>query len=335
MSIKHFANLSQKRLTEFLEHPERFTYQEKLDGSNFLVGSTDGKIWTSRKNGKDRYYSPDEWPKQPWANQFRIAHLLVDMVWKFYTGFTVLGDTIPDTLYECEILSTNRGNTVRYFDRHSYAWFDSIKLVIFNITLEDDKFDWLNRASAASSTVEIYTTNDGFTVIHSTTTCGMGIGELQTKNHILTPDLFEGLTLEEQEKVLLDTFVRGNQGDYQADQIEGVVFKHTTDNWLFKVVDRADFTARNKANNSFTSQLFRTPRRLSNSVADQLERDLSSGMNVSLAVNLARSRAHKVYADYLETLDLSIGFHRHMRNMEAMASFLTELEKNNGRKSIS
>lgn len=326
MSIKHFANLSQKRRTEFLDHPERFKCQEKIDGSNFIVGMTDGRLWTSRKSGTQRYYELDDWPNLPWTRQFRAAHWTCSEIFKMRKS---LG-TAPtdDFVLNCEILSRDYPNTVKYY--HSISSnnpkSDHLTLVVFD---NPEDHDWLVQSSAGAS-VPSMSTQDGISLAECQYTFDIFVTALATKWCIHSADLLDDRTVEEQERALLDLYmVPLDKGQFSADRIEGLVFRHITDGWMVKLVDRADFTARNKANNNFTPKLFRTPRRLSNSVADQLERDLFDGVEQRKAVDLARSRAYKVFAEYLKDPDTC--YSRHVRNMEAMASFLTELERKNGR----
>lgn len=325
MSIKHFANLSQKRRTEFLEHPERFKYQEKIDGSNFIVGMTDGQLWTSRKSGTQRYYDVDEWPIMPWTKQFRAVHWTCSEIFKMRTR---LGNApTDDFVLNCEILSRNYPNTVKYyFSTNEASLTDNLKLVAFDAS---EEHDWLIRSSAGAG-MPAMSTQDGISLVEYRYTFDIFVTTLDTMDCVHSAGDIAGETVEEQEQKLLDRYyVSTHRGQFFADRIEGWVFKHVTDGWMVKLVDREDFTARNKINNSFNTQIFRTPRRLSNSVADQLERDLLGGMETRKAVDLARSRAYAVLKQYLD--NPATDYSRHIRNMEAMASFLTELEKNNGR----
>jgi len=301
-------------------------YQEKIDGSNFIVGMTDGQLWTSRKSGTQRYYDIDDWPNLPWTRQFRAVHWTCSEIFKMRKS---LG-TAPtdDFVLNCEILSRDYPNTVKYYHsiKSKHPGTDHLTLVAFDAT---EDHDWLVQSSAGAC-ISSMSTQDGISLTAYQYAFDIFVTTLATKWCVHAAGDLDDRTVEEQERLLLDLYlVPLERGQFSADRIEGLVFKHITDGWMVKLVDRADFTARNKDNNSFNTQIFRTPRRLSNSVADQLERDLFDGMETRKAVDIARSRAYSILENYLA--NPSTEYSRHMRNMEAMASFLTELEKKNGR----
>lgn len=244
-----------------MDHPEQFTCQEKVDGSNLFIGRTNGKLWVSRKSAANPIYIPDEWGNMFWVQNFKFAHkALIIMENELVKKF---GDTFE---LEAEILSILFPNTINYACSNN-------QIVIFNPEV-------LN-LDVRTTFVDTVIRTDGHT-LHGDRECfPFQIKGVQTipqcdwvpivrEIRTPTPEYYTYDLLVE--KLVKNRFSIYTDSFHMDVRIEGLVFRHT-DGWLLKLVDRKWFTKLNTENYAFRKKIFRTPGAKSDSIMDVFTRD--------------------------------------------------------------
>ncbi len=339
--IKHFHALSNKRRSEFIEYPERFFSQEKVDGSNFIIGCDDGQLWTSRHNDQNRYpvntimkwddrHLP-RWPQTLWAAKFRMAH---DGVQDAASWLMV--EYGQNFILHCEILSKIIPNALEYHIPNDSSHNDQFAMVIYKAEVDGVEVKprplFGGRDYVASCSIVHYLTptlimEDLGEYQISSTSVYVDWWFTALQDYIPPTWLAKGMSISwsvEQQQAHLLKAIEGLKGNYGADRIEGLVVKHSTDNWGFKIVDSEWFLALTEKEYRARKRLFKTPRRTSNSVADVLARNIADGLPEPQAKLLALAQLQEEWARYrLEMRDYRPT--TRMRNVEAFYSMYMEL----------
>jgi hypothetical protein len=307
MGIKHFRDLSTKRKRAFFDDPSQFIYQEKLDGSQFIFGFEGDDLWTSRKTSKEKFFTPEEWPTQMWAQNFKLAHIALcglNANPKFKESF------VDQSEIHCELLASEFPNTLTYSDHISH-------IVAYNTAYF---FSPLEVQVAAG----VETSTDGLTTVVRNRTLMYRLSPLE---HNTVDPLFVNevrqLPDNEQYGYMVARMSSHSSAFGVNVQPEGHVFKHKDDGWMFKVVDELRFTETNTANYAFRRKLFRTPGQKTNSLMDTFTQRVKGGMLEREAAQLALIELGIIRSAYLGE-DHPASF-THRRNCEALASIHQQL----------
>jgi hypothetical protein len=307
MSIQHFDKLSVKRQQIFLNNPEQFTCQEKVDGSNLFIGRTEGRMWVSRKSAANPIYMPEEWGNPFWVQNFKNAHKALLKLERAF--ISVLGEEFQ---MEAEILSKEYPNTIDY--QHSEN-----QIIIFK-----PEVDFLFKCRVDSL---IPQTDDGTTMT----------AEYRPLDWVVTgvPSIPQSEWLHAVQvcskpdpnrstyERLIETLVRPRHSVFSDSpnshvKIEGLVFRHT-DGWMLKLVDREWFTKLNTDNYRFRKLLFRSPGAKGDSIMDVFSRD--SMVDVEAAALAALTSVMNLEEEYERgehILEECSWIHK--RNLEAIYS---------------
>lgn len=309
MSIPHFDKLSQKRQQTFLDHPEQFVCQEKVDGSKISIGRTAGKLWVSRKSEKDAIYIPDDWGNHFWVQNFRRAHVVLEIIEQQLVN--KFGDEFE---IEAEILSKLYPNTIDY--EHSMN-----QIVIFNP--EVTRFDVRTQISAS-----FFTSPDGNIVKNSHQDQEYKITGLPSIPQDEWVDIVREIRTPTPEyytyEMLLDKLVRTRHSVYSDHQtshvrIEGLVFRHT-DGWMLKLVDRTWFTKLNTQNYVFRKKIFRSPGAKGDSIMDIFTRECA------IDIDKAVLKAYNAVVDLQINYESDDNQFVNARNYEAIYSTKEQLQ---------
>lgn len=306
MSIKHFRDLSAKRKRIFFDHPEDFIVQEKVDGSQFIFGLTDGKLWTARKTTAEKFYKPEDWPEQMWAQNFRVAHTALynrNMIDRLRSR---VGENFEA---HCELLSSRFPNTIIYDSTTSY-------MVVYNMEFP---------AITTTGEYDLRTSTNGKDIVaelHKFQFHIRSLGSYPLRIHELAR-LTSQAPEDEQYDTMLN-FLSPHFSEFGFTRPEGFVFKHK-DGWMFKAVNIEKFTRLNQANYEFRKKLFKTPGQRTDSLMDVYTRDINSGMEHQEAAAKALRALDAIRELYFNNDVTTAVSHVHVRNVEAMASLYEQL----------
>lgn len=325
MSIPHFSALSSKRRNEVISNPERFSIQEKIDGTNFTIGAHDGNIWVGRKNGKEKYFAVSDWPVMFWTTQFRHAHTAANNM-----KDELLASYGNDFITHCELLTDSWPNTITYFqNENNLPLHCQGAIVVYDVEVSSK----MGAIKSATDSVlrDVPHTNDGATT---------EFYESQTTSWLITPldniDATQAIEVlreaaniadvDEQNEMLLERLIRSQVSQFGAPTIEGLVFKHIEQGWSFKLVDRIAFTQLNTSNYETRRKMFRTPGRKTNSISDVYDRNILSGMNEREAKAIAFQSTSTLLQQYMAD-PTSKSLHSHTRNLESFASLHKQFQE--------
>jgi hypothetical protein len=305
MSIQHFQNLSGKRTKLVLSEPEKFTCTEKVDGSNFVFGVTGGKLWAARKTSVETFFSPDDWPNQMWAQNFRLAHRAIQQMLPEITR-----QHSDDFVARCELLTSVYPNTIKYSNEGSHIIiYDGPTFGPLTTDIEDVLMTSLDGIRSVTMGHR-----DSYT-LSNLPMADISLVELVAGNQSLSKEELSSLLIEK---------LASRKSIYGDTRPEGWVFKHS-DGWAFKVVDTGWFTRANFRNYALRRKIFRTPRYASDSIMDTYEQNV-------LVVGDSNARSIAVYqllmlrTEYMNDAGTStISSWVHERNLETFASTLMEL----------
>jgi hypothetical protein len=326
MGIPHFSALSDKRKKVFLEHPEDFIYQEKVDGSNLKFKLDESFPWAMRKtvNGKV-YTKPDDWGTDFWVTGFRAAHQAMINVRHMLVKPYMLGSPYNGgEILDMELLFADSPNTIVYSEDHN-------TIVIFSppgaTSFVTGTYVTLN---------DVPSTTDGFTIQRSSKEYEFTIVSLD-KNPVDELEIEEFSIFDKARQMPLQWV-----GDFLVDKLandtssfsgvnlatparmEGLVFKHK-DGWMFKLVDKKWFTAQNTKNYEVRHWLFKSPRGHKNSVMDSFWAYRANGHSVDVAVTMALKRLDEKWGFYHPAMQGTQEPHIHLRNLESFASIRHQL----------
>lgn len=312
MSIPHFDKLSAKRQQIFLNYPEQFTCQEKVDGSNLFIGRTNGQLWVSRKSAKDPIYMPEEWGNPFWVQNFKQAHEALQQL--EYSLVASLGEEFE---LEAEILSKEYQNTVDYqnsmnriviFKPEVDVWFKAHISAIVPYTICG------NILSARYEPLEWLVT--GLPSIPQSEWVDVVRECSKTDPNMSTYERLIEKLVQPRHSVFSDCTT-------SHVKIEGLVFRHT-DGWMLKLVDREWFTKLNTDNYRFRKLLFRSPGAKGSSVMDVFTRE--SENDIIAAAQNALDRVITLQEAYL-VLNQGNSPWVHRRNLEAIYSVKHQMQE--------
>lgn len=301
MSILHFNKQSLKRQQLFLEHPEEFTCQEKIDGTNFAIDIDDGVV--SIVHGRYSILDLSGWDNNFWTANYREAHTLVKLI-----KDQLISSYGRNASIRSEILSVNYPNTLQYNQ-------DINRVVIFKPL--DVDFE-------AEGVVENFTyptTPDGITTIQKTRTSTWKVSTLPSIPQTEWVDFVRDLK-ENHYEAMLNTLVRDRQSMFGDTKVEGLVFTHET-GWMFKIVDRNFFTMRNTNNQALRRKLFRSSYMRDMTVMDIHTRD--SAVDRVAASYTALHSIEQIFDEYMAEPNRELDPWVHARNLESVASLRNQL----------
>jgi hypothetical protein len=319
MGIPHFSALSEKRKNAFLANPSDFTFQEKIDGSNLKFKLDTAFPWAMRKTASGPVYkSPDEWGTDFWVTGFRASHAA--LIQSMHKLITTLGDVQiynGGELLEMEMLFSDTPNTILYDHQCNH-------LVVYS---PEPGHGFIDFTTVTLDNVPV--TTDGFTIERTTKTYEFVIQSLDT-DHVLMDietdiyKLVEQYPKDEMPSHLVHYFSGPKSKSLISSNSvrpEGYVFRHKTEGWMFKLVDREWFTAQNTKNYLIRNKLFKSPRGHKQSVMDTFWANIAEGKPVSYAVDKATEKLEAAWGHYQATQEP----HIHQRNLEAFASIRYQL----------
>jgi hypothetical protein len=328
MSIPHFSALSNKRKQIFLDHPGDFECQEKIDGSNLKFKLDETFPWAMRKTVNGVVYkSPDDWGTDFWVTGFRAAHTaLISMRHLLVKPYMMTSPYNGGEILDMELLFADSPNTIIYSKTVN-------NLVVFAPN-PDNAFI----ASASISIDDVPFTTDGFTIRRETRNYEFNIRSLDQYSMPQSVQIVK--VLEQARQMPLDevgdflvariasdtSSFSGSDLTYPA-RIEGLVFKHVRDGWMFKLVDKLWFTAQNTKNYEVRHWLFKSPRRHKNSVMDSFWIQIENGHTVDSAASYALKRLDDKWSFYHPAMQDTQEPHIHLRNLEAFASIRYQLQE--------
>lgn len=301
MSILHFDKLSHKRQQLFLEHPDQFTCQEKVDGTGFQIDIEEGEI--SIRQGRYNVHSLSGWDTNFWTTDYREAHTFV----------TQIADKLVEHYgrnaeVKAEVLSVNHPNTLQYDQQVN-------RIVVFSP----------HGSFYQEGTVENFeypSTDDGIKSSLKKRTTDWQMLDLKTIPESEWIDIVRGLANDPYE-TMLDKLVRNRISMFGTTKVEGLVFRHI-DGWQFKLVDRAFFTKLNTSNQGLRRKLFRSPYQRDMTVMDVHTREsLQDSAKASL---VALESIHKLFEEYkVDPNTAKLDAWVHSRNLEAVMSLREQL----------
>jgi hypothetical protein len=304
MSIQHFNQQSLKRQRAFLEHPEEFVCQEKIDGTHLNVICDNGVI--SIKHNKKVYRNVADWEINFWTSQFREAHLLV-----LQAQANLIAQYGNDFDLHCEILSPHYPNTVKYDT-------DVNRLVIF----QPDNIVFHTTGHIANFQYPV--TADGVTTTMETRSSDWEIISLPEIPQLSWTPHVHMLVNADPYTQLMEKLIKGRTSMFGKGDIEGLVFRHSS-GWQFKLVDRDAFTAQNTRNQALRRKLFRSPFMRDNTIMDQYMRD--SVIDVKLAATTALNAVETLFAAYkADTSNEQLDEWVKLKNLEAIVSVRNQLQ---------
>jgi hypothetical protein len=322
MSIPHFSDLSKKRQQIFIENLNDFTVEEKIDGSNFRFKLDFEFPWACRKTSNNVYHTPEDWGNDMWVTGFRAAHKLMTENMHHLKDFAGIGEIYPfGSTLNSELLFVDSPNTLIY-GKHTSS------LIIYE-PFRKESFCMC----ATVNLSDVPYTTDGYEIKHT----GRSY-EFAVMNTVLADDVLEDLkydfegpeTAEAVHDFILKNYVQDYPSDYTNDgvftPIEGLVFKHK-DGWMFKVVDRDWFTAKNKQNYILRNSLFKSPRGHRKSLMDLFWDEIKSGSDAKTVATKYLVKLDVILNEYWLNLYMKYEDHIHMANLRALASLRSELLK--------
>lgn len=309
MSIQHFDKQSSKRQKIFLEHPEQFVCQEKIDGTFIHIQCDQGQISIFRKD--KQVINPVDWGINFWTTNYREAHTaIVQLVDKLKGQF---GD---DFVLLAEILSVNHPNTIQYDQAIN-------RIVIFN------PHDITFQARTTVVDFSYPATYDGINTVMEQRTTDWEIITLPTIPQIEWLSVVKNVR-DDAYNELLNRLVVPTKSMFGNGSIEGLVFRHDS-GWQFKLVLRDQFTALNNSNQALRRRLFRSAFMRDNTIMDQYTRaSIVDRIGASQVALLAIDQLHDEYKQdpNTKTLDAWVN----LRNLEALASTRNQIQETiNGR----
>lgn len=301
MSILHFNKQSLKRQQLFLSNPEEFTCQEKIDGTNFAIDIDDGIV--SIEHGRYSILELSGWDNNFWTANYREAHSLIVQI-----KDQLIAAYGRNASIRSEILSVNYPNTLQYDN-------DINRIVIFkplDVHFETD------------GVVDQFTypaTKDGVTTTYNTRTSTWKVSTLPTIAQTEWIDFVRNLTDNHYEE-MLNHMVRNRRSMFGDTNVEGLVFTHR-DGWMFKIVDREFFTARNTNNQALRRKLFRSSYMRDMTVMDI--HTIDSRTDRVTASYTALQSINRLFDEYMADTTKTLDAWVHSRNLEAVASLRNQL----------
>jgi hypothetical protein len=322
MSIPHFSDLSKKRQQIFINNLDDFTVEEKLDGSNFRFKLDYEFPWACRKTSSKVYHTPEDWGTDMWVTGFRAAHKVMTDNMDHFKNFARAGELYPfGSTLNSELLFVDSPNTLVYGKYTS-------SLVIYE---PQNESEFCMFASVQLSDVPF--TVDGCEIKYSTKSYEFAIMNNPASKDVISSlktidPFFEPLTAEFVNDYILENFVRDYPSDFTNDglytPIEGLVFKHK-DGWMFKVVDREWFTAKNKENYIFRNGLFKSPRGYRKSFMDCFWNDIEAGSDAKSLASKYLVKLDVILNEYWLNMYQNYEQHIHEANLRALASIRKEM----------
>jgi hypothetical protein len=302
MSILHYDKLSKKRQQLFLEHPEEFICQEKVDGSTFQIDIEEGEV--SIRQGRFNVYEPTGWDFNFWTTDFREAHTFLKSI-----EDQLVATYGTNAEIKAEILSVNHPNTIQY---------DQVvnRIVVFH---PDDIGFY---AEGQVKNFQYPSTDDGIRNIKKTRTTDWQMTDLKEIPSSEWLDTFKSLEAYDYE-TLLDKLVRGRTSMFGPTKIEGLVFRHNS-GWQLKLVDRAFFTTLNTHNQGLRRKLMRSSYMRDMTVMDIHTRDSTQDIVGASYAALASIQQH-FDAYLLDPQTATLDEWVHARNLEAVLSLRDQL----------